>query len=497
MKLNHLHIPRWLKSPVLQVAVLGLVSWLAYLHLTLSYPLHTFVAKYPLTDFGRANGWSQPTLLDFIVTILGAFILYLLAWLIVRKHPRDRRLFWLVIAFAALFAITLLAMYPITATDIFEYVFHSRIVTLYGQNPLTTPPIAFKGDPFLKTVNWAVQPSPYGPLWVILTVPGSLLAANDLTLNLLLMKILPIVFYLGCVLAIAAILRHKDASQKIAGTLMFAWNPLILFEASGNGHNGIIMMFFALMAIYFLMRGKWLWVIPALVASVLVKYVTAILLLPFLIYCLRAQIGWRNRFIFLIKTSAISALLTVIIALPFLAVPSGLLYEADFYSLLAIPTLGYYFLRTIHGDKIAKSIMLAVSSGAYLLVYALSLRFQARARRPLDVIMLSTWLTLAYLFVGSMHFQPWFAIWPIALGIWTSHAFTRRVLLAFSISALFSYVANFYWIWNIRTLQNPQVNLMFVLVIFTPPIIVGILSWLCDKLSVFQKGDSPIQLERV
>ncbi|MBI4789541.1 MAG: hypothetical protein HY782_21125 [Chloroflexi bacterium] len=496
MKLYCLQVRRWLHSPVLHVALLGIASWLLYLRLAVSYPLQTFVAKYPLTDFGRANGWSQLTLLDFVLTILAAFDLYLLAWFIVRRHPRDKRLFWLVIAFAALFALTLLAMYPITATDIFEYVFHSRILTTYGQNPLTTPPITFKSDPYIKTVNWAVQPSPYGPLWVILTVPGSLFVADDLTLDLYLMKALPVLFYLGCVLVIAAILKHKDANQKIAGTLIFAWNPLTLFEAPGNGHNGIIMMFFALLAVYCLVRGRWVWVLPALVASVLVKYVTAILLLPFLIYCLHAQVGWRNRLIFLFKTGAISALIAGILAFPFLAVPAGLLYEADFYSLLAVPTLGFQFLRTIHGDKIAKSIMLAVSSGAYLLVYALSLRYQARARRPLDLILLSTWLTLAYLVIGSMHFQPWFAIWPIALGIWTSHAFTRHILLAFTVSALFSYVANFFWIWNIRTLQNPQVNLMFVLVIFAPPVIIGILSWLWSKACAWQKSQSSIMPER-
>ncbi len=473
MKKSFLSLPRWLHNPIVQTAVVGLISWLAYLSLTLTYPLKTIVNRFPLTDFGRANDWSQSSLAHFLLSIFGAFLLYLVAWRIVSRHPQDRRLLWLVLAFAALFAVTLLLMYPIAATDVFEYVFHNRILVRYGQNPLAVPPIAFKGDPFLKMVNWAAHPSPYGPLWVLLTVPGGLVAGNDLILNLILMRALPIVFFLGCTLVIAAILRHKNPSQQVVGTLLFAWNPLVLFEAPGNAHNGIIMMFFALCALYFLVRRQWLWVIPALVASILVKYITAILLIPFLIYCWRAQ-EKPARLRYLVKTMALAGLFAGVIFLPFLQVPSGLLEEANFHSLLAIPSLAYNFLLGIHGDKIAKVLTIATSVIFYLALYALSLRTLARDHRPHHLIVLSTWLLVAYLGIACMHFQPWFAIWPITLGIWVNHPLARRVLVVFTASALLSYAANFVWIWNYRVMQSFQVNAMFVAVIFLPPLVVGL-----------------------
>jgi hypothetical protein len=400
---------RWLRAPVTQLILVGLITWLAYLDLTLTYPLKQMVDQFPLTDFGRANNWSQLSLADFLIAILGAFCLYLIAWWIVSRHSQDRRLLQVVIAFAILFGVTLLAIYPITATDIFEYVFHSRILVHYGENPLAVPPMAFRDDPFLKTVNWARHPSPYGPLWVLLTVPGSLVAGNDLILNLILMKALPVLFFAGCVVMIAAILRHKNRGQQLVGTLLFAWNPLVLFEALGNGHNGIIMMFFALTAVYFLVRQQWLWVIPALVASVLVKYITAILIVPFLIYCWlqndRPARGW-----YLGQTLAITALFVGVVISPFLQVPQGLLEEANFYSMLAIPSLGYNFLKGIHGDVIAKVVTISVSVIGYLIVYAFSLRNMTRQDRPRQFIVLCTWLIVAYLGIACMHFQPWFAI---------------------------------------------------------------------------------------
>jgi hypothetical protein len=477
MKPNRLTCARWLSSPVLQIAVLGTLSWFAYLHLTQAYPLIAFVDKYPLTDFGRANDWRQPILVDFLVSIFGAFFLSLLAWQVARRHPHDRRLLWMILGFAALFAFTFLVMYPITSTDVFEYVFHSRILVHYQQNPLAVPPIAFKGDPFLKTVNWAPHPSPYGPLWVLLTVPGSALAGNDLILNLFLMKGLAVLFFLGCGVVIGAILRHKDPAQKLAGTLLFAWNPLLLLEATGNGHNDIIMMFFVLFAFYVLLRRRWLWVVPVLIASVLIKYITAILILPFLVYCWHAQKGRRNQFGYLAKTAALAGIVGVVSFLPFLAVPRGLLEEANFYSLSAIPSLAYNLLKGIHGDNVAKVMTIVISVVTYLVLYAISLRTLARGdARPRNLILLSVWLIVAYLGIANMHFQPWFAVWPIALGIWVNHTLMRRVLLVFTASALLLYAANFFWIWNYKTWQTMQVNLLFVAVVFAPPLLAGILS---------------------
>lgn len=478
-------IIRLVCAPVWQIAILGIMSWLLYLHLVLAYPLPAFVAKYPLTDLGRANDYSIFTLIDFTLTVFAAFMLYLAAALLARHHARDRKLFWVVFGFAVLFAVTLVALYPIAATDIFEYVFHSRILTHYGQNPLSTPPIAFKGDPWLKTVNWAVQASPYGPLWALLTVPGSLIGADDLVLNLLLMKALAAIFYLGCVLVIMAILQRQGSKWKASATLLFAWNPLILYEAPGNGHNGIIMMFLVLLAVYFVVKRYWVWVLPALVASVLVKYVSALLIIPFLIFCLRAQGGRRAQLVYLVRTGVICAVLAIALALPFLAVPSGLLYEADFYSLLAVPTLIYHLLRNSLGDKVARSWTFIGTSITYLVLYAVSMYYAWRIRRVPQLIVLCTWLLLVYLLIGSTHFQPWFVVWVIALGIWVEHALTFRVLAVLTASTMLSYAANFIWIYNIRAWQNHEANIMFVMVIFAPPIIAGLISYLWDAHVVF------------
>lgn len=468
--------PRLFRNPAFQLTALGLISWLFYYHLSSSYPLATLVAKKVVNDFARINNYSAASMYDFLVSLAVPLVAYIIAWKILHKHAFERRLLFIIFGFAVLFAATLVIMYPIGATDLFDYVFYSRIYVHYGQNPLTVAPITFRNDPFLSTVVWYKTPSPYGPLWILLTVPGSLVAHNDLTLNLLMMHALPGLFYLASAVIIALILRNSDPGHLLAGTLLYAWNPLVIFEGPGNGHNGIIMMFFVLLAIYLLVRKKWVWVLPALVASVLIKYISAILLLPFLIYCWRSQTDRRARWRYLAITSVISLILFSVIVFPFLSFPSGLLDEANWYSLLAVPTLAFHSLKEMFGEKDAKAIIMVGTAIVYLILYFLSLKYIPMESKPRRLAILCTWLTIVYLGVACVYFQPWFVKWIVALGIWANHKIVRRVILAFTASGLASYAVSFYWVWNWTVWNRMQTNSIFVAVIFGPPILVGIAS---------------------
>jgi hypothetical protein len=190
---------------------------------------------------------------------------------------------------------------------------------------------------------------------------------------------------------------------------------------------------------------------------------------------------------YLVKTTAITAFFVGVLIPPFLQVPQGLLEEGNFYSALAVPSLAYNLLRGIHGDNVAKVLTITVCAISYFVLYALSVRALTREQQPHRFIAVCTWLIVAYLGIACMHFQPWFAIWPIALGIWVSHPLARRVLVVFTASALLSYAANFVWIWNYRAWQTLQVNVMFVAVIFAPPLIVGLLSRVREAHLTFER----------
>ena len=59
----------------------------------------------------------------------------------------------------------------IVSSDVFGYVAYAREVALHGLNPYVSPPAALGHDAVLGLVYWTHEPSPYGPLFTLLSVP--------------------------------------------------------------------------------------------------------------------------------------------------------------------------------------------------------------------------------------------------------------------------------------------------------------------------------------
>ena len=71
--------------------------------------------------------------------------------------------------------------------------------------------------------------------------------------------------------------------------LLFAWNPLVLFEVAGNGHNDAVVIMFVLAGVFFFVRARQTLVIPAILLGALAKFVP-VLLIPTAVAAL-----WRDR----------------------------------------------------------------------------------------------------------------------------------------------------------------------------------------------------------
>ncbi len=174
--------------------------------------------------------------------------------------------------------IALFFSYPaVLSYDIFNYVFTSKVLFYYHENPYIIMPIEFINDPLLLFTHAANKVALYGPFWILLTGIPHYLSLNNFILTLFNFKILAILFYLGICLSIARI--TKDPSR----TAFFALNPLVLIETILSGHNDVVMMFFALLSIYFLTKHKVILSIILIIASILIKY-ASIFLLPVFIY---------------------------------------------------------------------------------------------------------------------------------------------------------------------------------------------------------------------
>ncbi len=93
---------------------------------------------------------------------------------------------------------------------------------------------------------------------------------------------------------IAQALTATRPADAASGALYYLWNPLVLWEGAGNGHDDVVMCLPVLLAFLAWVRRWDRAVIPLLVVAALIKYVT-VLLLPIAAVALwRRAEGWPD-----------------------------------------------------------------------------------------------------------------------------------------------------------------------------------------------------------
>jgi len=189
--------------------------------------------------------------------------------------------------------------------DLFNYIFDAKIVTFYHQNPYFHAPIDFAQDPMLNFMRWTHRFYPYGPSWLILTLPLSFISLNIFLVNFFLFKVLISLSFLGSsylIYKISEILFPKD---KIFNTLFFALNPLVLFEGLVSAHNDFPLIFFALLAFYLYIKKRKFGSLLSLIFSIGIKYASIILAPVFtgLFIYERLKKNINYEYVFLISTA--------------------------------------------------------------------------------------------------------------------------------------------------------------------------------------------------
>ncbi|MBI3379785.1 hypothetical protein HY029_03465 [Candidatus Gottesmanbacteria bacterium] len=161
--------------------------------------------------------------------------------------------------------------------------FDARIVTIYHQNPYIHSALDFPSDLWTRFMHWTHRTYPYGPIWLLITLPFSFLGFGKFVLTLFNFKFLFTLFHLGNVYFIYKILTKLNPKLSLLGTALYAFNPVVLIESLVSPHNEVAMLFFLLLGIYFISSGKnSAMSILNLLLSAGIKFATIILLPLFL-----------------------------------------------------------------------------------------------------------------------------------------------------------------------------------------------------------------------
>ena len=459
--------------------MLGVRRWQAALALTsasllvysagLLAPYNLFALKLqPLLDIGQLAKSKPLAQAGFVATFAGLFGLYYALWRLCRgRQPRS--VWAAVLGGLAAANVAMLWLYPIGAADLFDNIIRGRITAWHAGNPFYQTPLDFPKDPFFWYAAWRAFPSAYGPLWELMAAGASRLAGNGVLANVLTFKVLGLALYAGCSGVIVLILRQHAPERMLQGLCLFAWNPLVIYETAGNGHNDIVLVFFLLLGVYAWLRGHSTAAVAALTAGALVKFVT-VLAVPLVIAAgASAQPPGRERWLFVMKGVGLSAGLCAMAYAPFWRGGDILSVErhATLFTTSLPATMQAILPQSWNGGFSAHGLVYsalaltatAVAGAAWWLT-----RFGDESGWALLQATMAVFLF--YLLVTCLWFEPWYALWPLALAALLQEGTLARVGALLSTTGLwktvfFSFVIYQYvplpWPAWVETIAGPVV----------------------------------------
>ena len=401
------------------------------------------------------------------------FVLWAGALFLAARLPVSR---WsaVVVALGAIaMAAALVPMYPPFAVDFFHYLGEGRLLWVEGENPMVRGP----GEFFPIGMSYGEEAAAYGPLWYWTLAPPVLAGGDDFPRSLLLLKSWMVAWLALTALLGALISRRVQPGRELLVAVAIGWNPYLLWRVAGNGHNDITMMAFALLAIWFVVTERWRWVLPALAASVLVKYVSLLLLPALLIFFWRrASEARRALFPDLTIGAGVAAALVVAAFAPMwdgLAVFDQVRAQSD-RIITSSPQLVSLLLDGPLGVAHDRADEIGLRVGAVAFLGAAAVLLWRQRPGPEALIAVSASVMLAYALLGVGWFRPWYFLWVVTLTPLLPGRWWLALGITASVAGLTPDVAEKYAVFLevLRPLTRAHPSLPAMLIQFLPPALV-------------------------
>ena len=231
-------------------------------------------------SFQYIGYFNRPLSTYIFITIIGVmFALYGLTLKLVQKNLIERKTLFIIVVFLS---VILFFAYNAFSYDLFNYIFDAKILAHYGQNPYEHKALDYSGDPMLSFMHWTHRVYPYGPIWLLITVPIYFIGFGYFLVTFYLFKLLMALSFIGSALLIEKIAKKTGVNPMLA-VAAFALNPLVLIESLVSAHNDIVMIVFALLALLMYLEKKYIKSLLFIVISIAIKYATALIIPAILI----------------------------------------------------------------------------------------------------------------------------------------------------------------------------------------------------------------------
>ena len=348
---------------------------------------------------------------------------------------KEQHLTYLAIGLRLVFLLAI----PNLSQDFYRFIWDGRLI-LSGLNPyLTTPNDLIISDPNLfsqmKTLFDGMGPlsaghySNYPPIHQLPFIIAAILSKHSILGSVVVLRLLLIGADLGILFYGKKLLRKLKLPTR--NIYWFILNPLVIIELTGNLHFEGLMLFFFVMALYYVHTKKWHLAALTMALSIAVKLVP-ILCLPLFLN----KLGWKKSVRFYLSIGGVFLLLF----LPFLRGDFIENYSATlglWFSKFEFNASLYYFLKW--GLEATSNLELIHSMGMVVVsVLGLQIGYQLIQNKTKTTALILTvlWVLTGYYFISTT-VHPWYIISLLLLSIFTTYRFAR----VWSYTLIFSYFA--------------------------------------------------------
>ena len=369
--------------------------------------------------------------------LLGLYSILFGCYYLILKHPntKERHLSYLAIGLRLIFLVAI----PNLSQDFYRFIWDGRLL-LAGLNPyLFTPSglvysqpdlfpqmkLLFEGMGALSAGHF----SNYPPIHQLPFVIAAMLAKYSILGSVIVLRLILIGADLGILFFGKRLLKKLQLPTK--KIYWFLLNPLVIIELTGNLHFEGLMLFFFLMALYFIHSKKWHLAALTMALSIAVKLVP-ILSLPLFLN----KLGWKKSIRFYVTIGGGFLLLF----LPFLSgdfiknysTTIGLWFSKFEFNASIYYALQWVIEKTSDVELIHSMGIIVVSFLGLQIGYQL---IQNKSKTT-ELILMIMWVLSSYYFISTT-VHPWYIISLLLLSIFTNYKFVR----IWSYTLIFSYFA--------------------------------------------------------
>jgi hypothetical protein len=398
----------------------------------------TLTGAISLFFFGYYITRDNEFFLFIVYAILTGLLLYVFPfWKSVVEPKLD---FKQVLVIALLFRLVLLFSTPRLSDDYHRFIWDGELIS-NGNNPYEFKPAEQEFDSPKEAVtlkdrtydkmNSKEYYSVYPPVNQAFFGLVEYASGNNSYQFIVLLRILLIGFDIGVILILAKLLKWFSKKKELV--VVYALNPLVITELTGNLHFEGVTLFFVLAAMWFLLQKRTVQA-GLLYALAICTKLIPILFLPLFIF----RMKWKQLFVFY----GVIGVFTFLLFFPFMHVnlldtfgSSISLYFKNFefngslYNVFR--KIGFQIYGYNQIDNIGKIGQVMVLFSAVLIL------IKSRRNRDLKSIFnYIVWLLLIYYAFASI-VHPWYIIYLLTLSIFTN----LRFPLVWSFVVVLSYYA--------------------------------------------------------